>query len=163
MVTAPEFDFSSVQNMSNMYNGCYSLINLKFKNLSKAGLIYDNVVNGCSKLANLIFIGKTQKDSAKGIINEFNNFITSNSIDIVSLEEKTKMQEEELVTSLLASTDMFEMILSLLGPNTTALTKENKEANKIIDVYIALITRGKKTLEDVPSVIREAVKNKLRG
>jgi hypothetical protein len=163
MVTAPEFDFSSVEDMSNMYNGCYGLTKLEFKNLSKTGLIYDNVVNGCSKLANLIFIGKTQKYSAKGIINEFNNFITSNSIDIAKLEEKSKLQEEELITSLLASTDMFEMILSLLGVNTFALTKESKEANRITDVYIALITRGKKTLEDVPSVIREVVKNKLRG
>jgi hypothetical protein len=81
----------------------------------------------------------------------------------VSLEEKTKVQEEELVTSLLASTDMFEMILSLLGPNTIALTKGNKEANRIVDVYVALITKGKKTLEDVPDVIKEAVENKLRG
>jgi hypothetical protein len=163
MVTAPRFDFSSVEDMSNMYNGCYGLTKLEFKNLSKTGLIYDGVVNGCSKLANLIFTGKTQKDSAKGIINEFNNFITSNSIDIVSLEEKTKVQEEELITSLLASTDMFEMILSLLGQNAIALTKENKEANRIIDIYTSLITRGKKTLEEVPNIIREAVKNKLRG
>ena len=111
----------------------------------------------------MVFIGKPQKDSAKGIINEFNNFITSNSIDIASLEEKTKVQEEELITSLLASTDMFEMILSLLGTNIVALTEENKEANRIIDVFVALITRGKKTLEDVPNVIKEAVKNKLRG
>jgi hypothetical protein len=81
----------------------------------------------------------------------------------VSLEEKTKVQEEELVTSLLATTDMFEMILSLLGANAVALTEENKEANRIIDVYISLIIRGKKTLEEVPNVIREAVKNKLRG
>jgi hypothetical protein len=58
---------------------------------------------------------------------------------------------------------MFEMILSLLGTNIVALTEESKESNRIIDVYVALITRGKKTSEDVPNVIREAVKNKLRG
>ena len=111
----------------------------------------------------MVFIGKTQKDSAKGIISEFNNFIASNSINIASLEEKSKIQEEELITSLLASTDMFEMILSLLGSNTIALTKENEKTNKIVDVYASLIARGKKTLEDIPSVIREVVKNKLRG
>ena len=58
---------------------------------------------------------------------------------------------------------MFEMILSLLGQNAIALTEEDKETNRIIDVYISLISRGNKTLEDIPNVIKEAVKNKLRG
>ena len=95
--------------------------------------------------------------------------INSNKISILEGEnEKLKLeqeqQNEEILVNMLANTEMFEMILSMMptalsidGKNT-----KNSGGSSMIEVYCTLIIKNVKTIEDVPLVIREQVIERLK-
>ena len=95
------------------------------------------------------------------------NVDIENKISILEGEnEKLKLeqeqQNEEILVNMLANTEMFEMILSMI-PMTLSedKTKNNGGNMGICDIYASLIEKGVKTIDDVPVQIVEQVKNKL--
>lgn len=180
MVTAPEFDFSSVLRADEMYAGCSNILNLRFNNLSKSSISCENIVSDCSKLSTIIFKGKTNNISARKIIDEMNNLVTVNSISLADIsnnvEENKKeintinshqhTQDEEILVNLMASTDIFEMVIGLVNvPMTTvyniSTTKKGGNDN-MVEVYVTLIIKGKKTIDQVPEIIRPQVEAMLK-
>lgn len=80
-------------------------------------------------------------------------------ISILSKEnEKLKLeqeqQNEDIVSNLLASAELFEMLLSVMP---TEINLKSKKDNPIVQVYATLITKGLKVIEDVPLAVREQV------
>ena len=95
-----------------------------------------------------------------------NNIV--NKISILEAEnEKLKVeqeqQNEEILVNMLANTEMFEMLLSMM-PMTLSEDKNTKNngGNSMIEVYCTLIIKNVKTIEDVPLVIREQVIERLK-
>lgn len=94
---------------------------------------------------------------------------TENKISILEAEnEKLKVeqeqQNEEILVNMLANTEMFEMILGMM-PMTLSIEDKNTKnngGNSMIEVYVTLIIKGVKTIEDVPLVIREQVIERLK-
>ena len=89
--------------------------------------------------------------------------IIQDKISILEAEnEKLKVeqeqQNEEILVNMLANTEMFEMILGMIPMSIN----ENKGGNSMIEVYVTLIIKGVKTIEDVPLVIREQVIERLK-
>lgn len=92
-----------------------------------------------------------------------------NKISILEAEnEKLKVeqeqQNEEILVNMLANTEMFEIILGMI-PMTLSIDEKNTKNNggsSMIEVYVTLIIKGVKTIEDVPLVIREQVIERLK-
>ena len=93
--------------------------------------------------------------------------INSNKISILEGEnEKLKLeqeqQNEEILVNMLANTEMFEMLLGMIPMTLSKDKTKNNGGNSMIEVYVTLIIKGVKTIEDVPLVIREQVVERLK-
>ena len=177
IITPPDFDFTSISQADEMYAGCSNIISLTFKNLANSSISCENIVNGCTRLTTIGFAGKTQKGNAKKIIDIFNRFLTEVSVNTVELSNKVDIvnssieninntqdaQNKEILVNLMASTDLFEMFVSLMDINLLSSTslKTNKAINNMTEVYATLIRKNKKKIDDVPSVIKSQVENLL--
>lgn len=75
-----------------------------------------------------------------------------------------EQQNEEILVNMLANTEMFEMILSMMPTSLLIDEKNNKNSggSSMIEVYCTLIIKGVKAIEDVPLVIRERVIERLK-
>lgn len=94
------------------------------------------------------------------------NFLvyTDELSEIEKIKTEQEQQNEEILVNMLANTEMFEMILSMMptalsidGKNT-----KNSGGSSMIEVYTTLIIKNVKTIEDVPLVIREQVIERLK-
>ena len=80
-----------------------------------------------------------------------------------NLKIEQEQQNEEILVNMLANTEMFEMLLSMM-PMILSEDKNTKNngGNSMIEVYCTLIIKNVKTIEDVPLVIREQVIERLK-
>ena len=79
-------------------------------------------------------------------------------LENIRLKKNQEKQEEEIIANMLASSVMFELMLSLQQPSL--LNIENRE-RAIIEIYVKLISKGIKNINDVPQVIRNQIENRL--
>lgn len=89
-----------------------------------------------------------------------NNNILTNEVSNLSLENKdlkdtNDIQDILIDTTMMATDEMFVMLEPLL-PNIPT-TMNLKEVSKMVDLYVAMVMRGLKTIEEVPSRYREEV------
>ena len=83
-----------------------------------------------------------------------------NSVKSISvLKDEQIMQNEEILVNMLANTEMFEMILGMMP---TEINLNSKGVNPMVEVYVTLIIKGVKSIDDVPLVIREQVIERLK-
>ena len=83
-------------------------------------------------------------------------------IELIKTEQE--QQNEEILVNMLANTEMFEMILSMM-PTALSIDEKNTKnsgGSSMIEVYCTLIIKNVKTIEDVPLVIREQVIERLK-
>ena len=83
-------------------------------------------------------------------------------IELIKTEQE--QQNEEILVNMLANTEMFEMILSMM-PTALSIDEKNTKnsgGSSMIEVYCTLIIKGVKDIEDVPLVIREQVIERLK-
>ena len=127
LVSSPVIDFSSALDLTGLYSGCIGLTNVKFINLTNE-VTTDNILDGCNNIKTLTFNGKTNKTSARTIIDTLNNLISSegtslslisNEVDQLSdradnFDVQQSNQDMEILTSMMASIDIFEMVLSMV-------------------------------------------------
>jgi hypothetical protein len=169
MITAPEFDFTSVKNMNEMYSGCSKVLTLKFKNLCSDSVECNNLVDGCERLDTINFIGRTNKVNAKKIIDLMGELISQEDVESLAetvneLNLEKNKQHEEILLNMDATVDIFELLIDLIYPQTVnEKPKTRKNGNKIIELYVALILKGKKTINQVPEIIRPQVEKILKG
>ena len=81
------------------------------------------------------------------------------------LEAKVAENEENLVFAMMACTELYEMILSTSEVNVYNYGKDMvvKMASAMVKVYVNLVKRGLKTLEEVPERLRAEVEAELEG
>ena len=81
------------------------------------------------------------------------------------LETKVAENEENLVFAMMACTELYEMMLSVSEVNVYNYGKDMvvKMASAMVKVYVNLVKRGLKTLEEVPERLRAEVEAELEG
>ena len=82
-----------------------------------------------------------------------------------ALEAKVAENEENLVFAMMACTELYEMMLSVSEVNAYNYGKDMvvKMASAMVKVYVNLVKRGLKTLEEVPERLRAEVEQELEG
>ena len=78
-----------------------------------------------------------------------------------ALEAKAAENEENLVFAMMACTELYEMLL--VGVDIYDYGKDGviKMANAMVKVYVNLLKRGLKTLDEVPEKLRAEVEAEL--
>ena len=82
-----------------------------------------------------------------------------------ALEAKVAENEENLVFAMMACTELYEMLLSVSEVNVYNYGKDMvvKMASAMVKVYVNLVKRGLKTLDEVPERLRAEVEAELEG
>ena len=82
-----------------------------------------------------------------------------------ALEAKVAENEENLVFAMMACTELYEMMLSVSEVNVYNYGKDMvvKMASAMVKVYVNLVKRGLKTLDEVPERLRAEVEVELEG
>ena len=76
---------------------------------------------------------------------------------------KLKQKNEEMaICAMIATTELFEMALAMSEQEVALKAEKNKGGSTMVEVYVTLILKGKKTLEQVPAVIRPQVEAMLQ-
>lgn len=88
------------------------------------------------------------------------NKISALEAENKSLKIEQDQQNEEILVNMLANIEMFEMILGMMP--TTSIKNKNNGGSNMVEVYVTLIVKGIKTIEDVPSILREKVIERLK-
>ena len=76
------------------------------------------------------------------------------------IDEEQKTQNDEIMTSMIANTEIFEMVLDIM---LNGISRENEinGGNAMVEVYVTLILKGQKVIDQVPLLIREQVQEQL--
>lgn len=74
------------------------------------------------------------------------------------LEKVNAIQDELINVSLMATDEVYCMLEPLLAEKNLFTTRGN---SKMVDMYVAMVQRGLKTIEEVPVRYREQVKKIL--
>ena len=78
----------------------------------------------------------------------------------VELVKENNQLKEEAVTSMLATTDIFETMVNFM-PQAFSARSNSSSNDNIVDVYVTLINKGVKNINDVPDIVRDQVEAKL--
>ena len=77
------------------------------------------------------------------------------------LETRLQENEENIVFAMMACTELYEMLLSVAEVNEYGKDGVVKMASAMVKVYVNLVKRGLKTLEEVPEKLRAEVEAEL--
>ena len=89
-----------------------------------------------------------------------NAYIEDNN---VKLEEKITENEENIVFAMMACAELYEMLISFTNVYDYGKDGVARMASAMVKVYVNLVKRGLKTLDDVPEKLRAEVEEELRG
>ena len=77
------------------------------------------------------------------------------------LETRLQENEENIVFAMMACTELYEMLFSVAEVNEYGKDGVVKMASAMVKVYVNLVKRGLKTLEEVPEKVRAEVEAEL--
>lgn len=89
-----------------------------------------------------------------------NAYIENNN---VKLEEKITENEENIIFAMMACAELYEMLISFTNVYDYGKDGVARMASAMVKVYVNLVKRGLKTLDDVPEKLRAEVEEELRG
>ena len=75
------------------------------------------------------------------------------------MQRTNQIQDDLIDVSLMATDEMFMMLEPLL--NAIPQVINEKGCSKMVDMYVAMVMRGLKTIEEIPARYREEVKKVL--
>ena len=79
------------------------------------------------------------------------------------LETKIAENETNLILSMNACVELYEMLLNIVDQYNYGKDTVTKMASAMVKVYVNLVKRGLKTLEEVPERLRAEVEAELEG
>lgn len=79
----------------------------------------------------------------------------------VELEQHITENEENIVFAMMACTELYEMLVKVATYSEDGKDGVLKMTSAMVKIYVNLIKRGLKTLDEVPEVIREEVEAAL--
>ena len=81
--------------------------------------------------------------------------------DNQGLQEKVQENEENIIFTMMACTELYEMLLAVTNETDYGKDGVVKMASAMVKVYVNLVKRGLKTLDDVPEKLRAEVEEEL--
>ena len=78
-----------------------------------------------------------------------------------ALETRLQENEENIIFAMMACTELYEMLISVAEVNDYGKDGVVKMASAMVKVYVNLVKRGLKTLEEVPERLRAEVEAEL--
>ena len=78
-----------------------------------------------------------------------------------ALETRLQENEENIVFAMMACTELYEMLITVSEVNEYGKDGVVKMASAMVKVYVNLVKRGLKTLEEVPEKLRAEVEAEL--
>lgn len=109
-------------------------------------------------LAKIVYLGKYDTVENYKEVGE-SEFPIKLGDKLKELENTNKAQDEMIDICLLATDEMYMMIEPLISVNTL----NNVGGSKMVDMYVAMVIRGLKTIEEVPVRYREEVRKILEA
>ena len=109
-------------------------------------------------LAKVVYLGKFDTVENYKEVGE-SEFPIKVGDKLKELENTNKAQDEMIDVCLLATDEMYMMIEPLISINTL----NNVGGSKMVDMYVAMVIRGLKTIEEVPVRYREEVRKILEA
>ena len=79
----------------------------------------------------------------------------------VELEQRITENEENIVFAMMACTELYEMLVEVATYSEDGEDGVVEMTSAMVKIYVNLIKRGLKTLDEVPEVIREEVEAAL--
>lgn len=111
------------------------------------------------------------KNNLFEILEVIDNDHVFNKSENDSLKEEQSTQNNEILTNMLANTEMFEIILGFMPQHINLFSINSKEtinieskkggSDNMVEVYVTLIIKGVKKIEDVPNIIKPQVIERL--
>lgn len=89
-----------------------------------------------------------------------NEEVSTLTLENEELKSTNDTQDELINTTMLATDEMYMMIEPLLSEVVQTLSLE-RSVSKMVDMYVAMVQRGLKTIDEVPARYREQVKEIL--
>lgn len=80
--------------------------------------------------------------------------------NVYGLQETNQVQDDLINISLLATDEMYTMLEPILESIPQVINNE-RTMSKMVDMYVAMVIRGLKTIEDVPARYRKEVQDIL--
>lgn len=80
-----------------------------------------------------------------------------------AMKDKIAENEEDLIVAMMACTELYEMLLADANVYDYGKDVVVKMASAMVKVYVSLVKRGLKTLEEVPERLRAEVEAELNG
>ena len=81
----------------------------------------------------------------------------------VELEQRITENEENIVFAMMACTELYEMILGDVNVYNYGKDVVVKMTSAMVKIYVNLVKRGLKTLDEVPEKLRAEVEEELKG
>ena len=101
-------------------------------------------------------------DYSKLLERDYRIKVDTSKEKIFNLEEGQTLQDSEILINMMANTEMFELLLSMMPSQINSNSLNSKGVNPMVEVYVTLIIKGVKTVDDAPLVIREQVIERLK-
>lgn len=116
-------------------------------------------------LSDISFQAKVSLSSQAKRLSEENKVLKEENVSLkessIKTSEEQEVQDQKITTTMLANTELFEMMLNFMPMQLDDKQFRGGEKN-MVEVYVTLIIQGDKTLEQVPTIIRPKVEEKLR-
>lgn len=77
------------------------------------------------------------------------------------LEKRVEEDEENLISTMMACTELYEMLVEVATYSEDGEDGIVKMASAIVKIYVNLVKRGLKTLDEVPEKVRAEVEAEL--
>ena len=79
------------------------------------------------------------------------------------LEKRAEENEENLTSIMMACTELYEMLVGVATYSEDGEDGVVKMASAMVKIYVNLVKRGLKTLDEVPERLRAEVEAELEG
>ena len=91
---------------------------------------------------------------------ELTEEVSTLSVENEELKQTNEIQDELIDINMCATDEMYVLLEPLLAQSISTMSLE-REVSKMVDLYVAMIQRGLKTIDEVPTRYREQVKEVL--
>lgn len=81
----------------------------------------------------------------------------------VELEQRITENEENIVFAMMACTELYEMLVEVATYSENGEDGIVKMTSAMVKIYVNLVKRGLKTLDEVPEKLRAEVEEELKG
>lgn len=77
------------------------------------------------------------------------------------IKKEQELQDNKIITNMIANTEIFEMFLEIM-PISVNFNSKEKGNNAMVEIYATLIIEEIKTIDQVPSIIKNQVEESLK-